>query len=165
MRISTLLAIFTILIAGCATKSTTLEIAGKEVFDGSLVICNAQVRSDGIKITVDGVKVAGTVNRNEYAIGKPEYSEGSTEQLSNIASSVDRIFAQMCSSTVSLRDEGAALANYVVLRDENALKIMAMLSEIESVNNETGLSEEDAVKKQIEISTPVLEETESATKL
>lgn len=136
------------LLASCQSQPTVkdqdLRIFDRNVLGFTYVVCASAVKWDGVSFTVEGLNVErGTAADRKFAIGKLDYKPVQIREINSIGLAVDSMFRQMCQSTIALRNNPAALAEYVKERDKTALQVFAVLQQMEAVNSKPG----DADKK------------------
>ncbi len=126
-------------ISACETKPVVkdqdLRIFDRNVLGFTYVVCASAVSWDGVSFTIEGLNVDREAKATKkFSIGKLDYKPAQIRQVDSMALSIDAIFRQMCQSTVALRNNPAALADYVARRDKTALEIFAVLRDMQAVN-------------------------------
>lgn len=132
-----------VVVAACGTKPVVkdqdLRIFDRNVLGFTYVVCASAVAWDGVSFTVEGVNVDREDKATKkFGIGKLDYKPAQIRQVDSMALSIDAMFRQMCQSTIALRNNPAALADYVVRRDKTALEIFGVLRDMQSVSEKAG---------------------------
>lgn len=146
------LAVFSAILTACSTsgavRDADLRIFDHNVLGASYVVCESQIKWDGVNFTIDGLETGEESAFKKFTIGKIDYNQKEIRQLDTLALSIDHLFRQMCSSTIALRNQPKALAEYVKSRDVTALKVFDVLKEMESINRSSTSSAETIAAQQ-----------------
>lgn len=131
------LLISSMLLVGClggVTGGATgdFRIADQNVLGATYIVCGTKVRWNGAQFSFEGLE--GNVRTRTFSLGKLEYKPTQVRQLDNLALAIDNMFNQMCQSTISLREDKKALAQYIERRDKTALELFGVIERMEQIN-------------------------------
>lgn len=148
------LVFITIMISGC-TIDQTFRVANQEILGATFIYCETKIKWDGVTISLDGLDL-GSQPKKDFVLGRVEYNEKQIRELDTIAFTIDRMFEQMCSSTISLRNNPEALAKYINERDKTATKLFVLLKDMQDINYKR-LPPNETISKQDELLNSVVE--------
>jgi len=145
LRALWIVMVASLLTAGCQSgpKDADIRILDRNVLGFTYVVCASKVKWDGVAFTIDGLSIdTGATVEKKFTIGKLDYKPVQVREVNSIALGVDSMFQQMCQSTIALRNNPTALAEYVKGRDVTALKLFDILQKMQTVNQGPGAAEQ-----------------------